>query len=78
MYDHHGAAKSYQYNDCSQVGEPSLTTYTTNFVAEVGLLSRLIHFGGDITEATINDQYGAQIMLHSPGDERSVGRIEGV
>ena len=43
--------------------------------AEVGLLTRNIIFRGDPETTTFN-QYGATIMLHSPGDETSVGRIE--
>lgn len=43
--------------------------------AEVGLLTRNVVFRGD--EETSNDNlYGAHIMIHSPGDESSVGRIE--
>lgn len=43
--------------------------------AEVGLLTRNIVFRGDPVTSP-RDQYGAHIMLHSAGDETSVGRIE--
>ena len=43
--------------------------------AEVGLLTRNIKFQGDEEYTAIN-QYGASIMLHSPGDETSAGRVE--
>ena len=44
--------------------------------AEVGLLTRNLLFRGDPTSEA--NQYGAHIMLHSPGDETSIGRIENV
>jgi hypothetical protein len=44
--------------------------------AEVGLLTRNLIFQGDPTSEA--NQYGAHIMLHSPGDETSIGRIENV
>ena len=43
--------------------------------AEVGLLTRNIVFRGDPETTTMN-QYGATIMLHSPGDESVIGRVE--
>jgi hypothetical protein len=43
--------------------------------AEVGLLTRNILFQGD-HETSLMNQYGATIMLHSPGDESVVGRVE--
>jgi len=43
--------------------------------AEVGLLTRNVVFRGDPIVSPA-DQYGAHIMIHSPGDESSVGRIE--
>ena len=45
--------------------------------AEVGLLSRNVRYRGD-PETSARDQYGAHIMVHSPGDESAVGRIENV
>lgn len=43
--------------------------------AEVGLLTRNIVFRGD-PETSSTNLYGAHIMVHSPGDESSIGRIE--
>jgi cell migration-inducing and hyaluronan-binding protein len=43
--------------------------------AEVGLLTRNIVYRGDPETSSAN-LYGAHIMVHSPGDESSVGRIE--
>jgi hypothetical protein len=45
--------------------------------AEVGLLTRNIKYRGDPLTSAKN-QYGAHIMIHSPGDESSIGRIEHV
>jgi len=42
--------------------------------AEVGLLTRNVLFRGDPETSNVN-QYGAHIMIHSPGDESSIGRI---
>ena len=42
--------------------------------AEVGLLTRNVLFRGDETSA--ETRFGAHIMLHSPGDDSSIGRIE--
>jgi hypothetical protein len=43
--------------------------------AEVGLLTRNVKFRGD-PETSAKNLYGAHIMIHSPGDESSIGRIE--
>jgi hypothetical protein len=43
--------------------------------AEVGLLTRNLKFQGNPEDAA-RDQYGAHIMIHSPGDESCIGRIE--
>jgi hypothetical protein len=43
--------------------------------AEVGLLTRNIVYQGD-AEHSEKYQYGAHIMIASPGDETSIGRIE--
>jgi len=43
--------------------------------AEVGLLTRNILYRGD-PETSSKNLYGAHIMIHSPGDESSIGRIE--
>lgn len=48
---------------------------TLEMRAEVGLLSRNVVYRGD-PETSATNQYGAHIMLHSPGDESVVGRIE--
>jgi hypothetical protein len=42
--------------------------------AEVGLLTRNVVYRGDPVVSPV-DQYGAHIMLHSPGDESCIGRI---
>ena len=42
---------------------------------EVGLLSRNVIYRGD-PETSSTNQYGAHIMIHSPGDESAIGRIE--
>lgn len=42
---------------------------------EVGLLTRNVVFRGDPIVSP-RDLYGGHIMVHSPGDESSVGRIE--
>jgi hypothetical protein len=43
--------------------------------AEVALLTRNVVFRGD-PETSAANQFGAHIMLHSMGDESSIGRIE--
>jgi hypothetical protein len=43
--------------------------------AEVGLLTRNVVYQGDPATSATN-KYGAHIMIHSPGDETSIGRIE--
>jgi len=45
--------------------------------AEVGLLSRNVVFRGD-PEHSLDNQYGAVIICHSPGDESTVCRIDSV
>ena len=42
--------------------------------AEVGLLTRNVKYQGD-PQTSLANQYGATIMLHSPGDESVIGRI---
>lgn len=61
-YDHYAAIDEYG-------------TETIEIRAEVGLLTRNVVYRGD-PETSAANQYGAHIMLHSPGDESSVGRIE--
>ena len=49
-------------------------TKTLTMRAEVGLLSRnVVYKGAD--DDSVENQYGAHIMLHSPGDESLTGRI---
>ena len=48
---------------------------TLEMRAEVGLLSRRVKYRGDEETSALN-QYGAHIMMASPGDESVVGRIE--
>ena len=48
---------------------------TLEMRAEVGLLSRNIKYRGD-PETSATNQYGAHIMMASPGDESVIGRIE--
>ena len=48
---------------------------TLEMRAEVGLLSRNVKYRGDEETSALN-QYGAHIMMASPGDESVVGRIE--
>lgn len=43
--------------------------------AEVGLLTRNIKFRGD-PETSLDNQYGANIFLHSEGDDSLVTRLE--
>ena len=42
--------------------------------AEVGVLTRNVRIKG--SDDTVEDEFGVHIMLYSPGDETSVGRIE--
>ena len=48
---------------------------TLTMRAEVCLMSRNIIYRGD-PETSAKNQFGAHIMLHSPGDESVIGRIE--
>ena len=48
---------------------------TIEMRAEVGLLSRNVLFRGD-EQTTATNLYGAHIMMHSPGDESVIGKIE--
>jgi hypothetical protein len=60
-YKHYGGIETYG-------------TETLEMRAEVGLLTRNVLYQGDSTSE--ERQYGAHIMLHSPGDESVIGRIE--
>ena len=44
---------------------------------EVSLMSRSIVYRGD-PETSVTNKFGAHIMVHSPGDETSIGRISNV
>ena len=44
--------------------------------AEVGLLTRNVKYQGD--ETSTDDQYGAVIIMHSPGDETTAARIDSI
>jgi hypothetical protein len=55
----------------------AIETYGTDTIemrAEVGLLTRNVVYRGD-PETSAEGQFGAHIMLHSPGDESLIGRI---
>jgi hypothetical protein len=55
----------------------AIETYGTDTIemrAEVGLQSRNVVYRGD-PETSKTNQFGAHIMLHSPGDESLIGRI---
>ena len=73
-YWHYGEQKTYDYIYGFNVVE----SFTVDFVAEVGLLSRNVKVVGAMTSENTENEYGAQVMLNSPGDENSVGRIEHV
>ena len=61
LYDHYAATELY--------GEDYI-----DMRAEVGLLTRNIKIRGDDNSPSM--QYGVHIMLFSPGDENTIGRIE--
>lgn len=50
-------------------------SYEMPMRGEVGLLTRNLVYRGDPATSSKN-LYGAHIMIHSPGDESSIGRIE--
>lgn len=62
LYKHYAATETYGTSDFIDMR------------AEVGLLTRNVKYRGD-PETSAKNKYGAHIMLHSPGDESSVGRI---
>lgn len=45
--------------------------------AEVGLLTRNVKYQGD-PETSADNQYGAVIIMHSPGDETTAARIDSI
>lgn len=44
--------------------------------AEVALLERNVIFQGD--EDSLDNEYGAHILIHAPGDNTNIGRISNV
>jgi len=54
---------------------PSFGGVVMPMTCEVGLLSRNVIYRG-YPETSSTNQYGAHIMIHSPGDESAIGRIE--
>jgi hypothetical protein len=58
-------------------GAESYGTDILTMRAEVCLMTRNIVYRGD-PETSAKNKFGAHIMLHSPGDETVVGRIENV
>ena len=65
LYEHYAAVDTYGVDE------------TIEMRAEVGLLTRNVLFQGD-PETSLDNKYGATIMLHSPGDETVIGRVENV
>jgi len=61
------------YRHISEV--PTYGDYEMPMQGEVALLTRNIVYRGE-TETSKDGQYGAHIMIHSPGDESSIGKIE--
>ena len=49
-------------------------TWTQHIAVEVGLLTRNIKIQG--AEDSDADEYGAHVMMHSPGDDSTIARIE--
>ena len=49
-------------------------TESIDMRAEVGLLTRNVKFRGD-PETTSANQYGANIFMHSEGDDSLIGRF---
>jgi len=69
-YKHYSGSKDY-------TGSNGLNTdmvKTLEMRAEVGLLSRNVVYKGADNDS-INQKYGAHIMLHSPGDDSLTGKI---
>ena len=65
------------YGDIQYFGVEGTANY--DFIemrAEVGLLTRNVKYQGDDTSEEF--QYGAVIILHSPGDETTIGRIDSI
>ena len=58
-------------------GEPEFGGEKIEMRAEVGLLTRNVKYQGD-PETSADNQYGAVIIMHSPGDETTAARIENI
>lgn len=69
-HKHYAGSKSYTGSN----GVNADMTKTLEMRAEVGLLTRnVVYKGAD--HDSVDKQYGAHIMMHSPGDESLTGRI---
>ena len=74
LYHHFG--EGYQVSVNTANPTPHDGRMITEMSAEVGLLTHNIVVRGD--DQTYDIQFGAQILLSSPGDESLIGRMEGV
>ena len=70
VYKHYSGSTTFTANNLN--GTPM--TKTLEMRAEVGLLTRnVVYKGAD--DDSVTNKYGAQVMLHSPGDNSLTGRI---
>ena len=69
-YKHYSGSTSFTANNANGVA----MTKTLEMRAEVGLLTRNILYKGADDDSIVK-QYGAHIMLHSPGDNSLTGKI---
>ena len=65
-FDHAGATIDF--------GGPGVDTVEIR--AEVALMERNVIFQGD--EDSLDNEYGAHILIHAPGDNTNIGRISNV
>ena len=65
-FDHAGATIDF--------GGPGVDTVEIR--AEVALMERNVIFQGD--EDSMDNEYGAHILIHAPGDNTNIGRISNV
>jgi len=65
------------FADIEQYGEDDNPDNAIDMRAEIGLLTRNVVFRGD-PETSLSNEYGANIFLHSDGDDSLVGRIENI
>ena len=49
---------------------------TVEIRAEVALMERNVIFQGD--EDSLDNEYGAHILIHAPGDNTNIGRISNI